>query len=885
MKILYTLFFLACLSMSAMAQGESPFISGELLVQLTANERIDELINDLSVVNGVATELTAKKDLSKLMHIWQLTFNDTAISNAEMKRAVAKHSTVSLVQFNHLVTKRETIPNDPLLDEQWHHVEGNDHDIDSDLAWDITTGGTTATGDEIVVCVIEGGDLMHEDLEANRWVNTQEIPDNGLDDDQNGYIDDYDGWNVNSEDDSGVFSGNHGTSVMGMIGARGDNEMGVVGANWDVKIMSVAGESVGNEASVVAAYNYPLTMRKLYNETGGTSGAFVVSTNASWGIDNGDPESVPLWNAVYDSLGVYGVLNCGATANNNVNIDVVGDIPTALPSDYMVSVTATNNNDVRTFSGFGQTTIDLGAPGASVWTTQPNNGYGNTSGTSFASPLTAGAIALIYSTPCPSFMALVHGDPQAGADYVREVLFEGTDPIPNLETECVTGGRLNVNNSINIILNTCSDSDCLIPFAVNATLQDTDDYLVSWGSLESMLSFDLRYRMVGDPDWIMVEDVLEDEFLLTDLLWCTSYEVQVSATCEEESSDWSGTLIINTVGCCESPAEAEIMVSGISDSDATISWPEILPAMSYNVLFGLAGGQLDLTEGITNTSIDITDLEPCTVYEFALQVVCEDETLEFTASFFFNTIGCGACSDLDFCESVSDDASEEWIESVLLNDMTNVSGSNDGYGDFTGDLDLITMLNPGGTYTIALEPGFDGFEYNEYFMVWMDLNQNGEFENDEIVYDAGESTTTSLTGEITVPEDAYPGSVRMRVGMKYVGGFGGEAPTPCEVYDYGEVEDYCITISDEVSVNDLAYAEEMTLFPNPANTELFVRWNGTEQAFIEVLDLTGRVVFTERLTANATLVVPTAPFANGSYIVRMRNANGTVDVKQFHVMH
>jgi serine protease len=885
MKQLYILFILASFSFTSFSQSESPFVPGELLVQLVENQQIDELINDLQFLNNEATALQAKKQLSAHMHIWQLSFDDATISNSEMKRAVSNHPATTLVQFNHLVTKRETVPNDPLLSSQWHHIESGDHDIDSDLAWDITTGGTTATGDEIVVCVIEGGDLMHEDLQENRWVNTQEIPDNGIDDDNNGFVDDYDGWNVQSEDDAGVFNGSHGTSVMGMIGARGDNDMGVVGANWDVKIMSVAGESVGNEASVVSAYNYPLVMRKLYNETGGSQGAFVVSTNASWGIDNGDPDDVPLWNAVYDSLGVYGVLNCGATANNNVNIDIVGDIPTALPSDYMISVTATNNSDVRTFSGYGATTIDLGAPGASVWTTQPNNGYGSTSGTSFASPLTAGAIALIYSTPCPSFMALVHGDPQSGADYVRQMLFEGTDPIANLETECVTGGRLNVNNSINLILNTCSESECLTPFAVNATLQDQGEYLVNWGSLSSMLSFDLRYRMVGDLDWILIENFVEDEYLLTNLVWCASYEVQVSAECTEEVSDWSNSLIINTVGCCEAPSAGTFTVGGISDTGATISWPAVLPATSYNILFGLAGGQLDLTEGITDITNVFANLEPCTVYEFVLQVVCEDETLEFTESFFFNTTGCGACSDLTFCESTADDASEEWIAGVSMNTLNSVTGSNDGYGDFTGDFDLVTTLNPGGTYSITLTPGFDGFEYNEHFVVWLDLNQNGIFDDEEVMYDAGEPTTVAITGEIVIPVDAYPGSLRMRVGMKYVGGFGGDAPTPCEVYDYGEVEDYCVTISTDISVNELAVAEEMTLFPNPASEQLFVKWGGNEKSVLEILDLTGRVVFSSQLSAAATEVVPTSQFAEGSYFARIRNENGTADVKQFHVMH
>ncbi len=101
----------------------------------------------------------------------------------------------------------------------------------------------------------------------------------------------------------------------------------IAGANWDVKLMVVTRDGI-SEAAVIESYTYPLEMRQLYNSTGGTKGAFVVATNSSWGIDNADPTDYPLWCAFYDSLGAVGVLSCGATANNNVNIDVVGDMPT-----------------------------------------------------------------------------------------------------------------------------------------------------------------------------------------------------------------------------------------------------------------------------------------------------------------------------------------------------------------------------------------------------------------------------------------------------------------------------------------------------------------------------------------------------------------------------
>jgi len=104
----------------------------------------------------------------------------------------------------------------------------------------------------------------------------------------------------------------------------------------------------------------------------GAEGAFVVAVNSSWGTDFGQPADAPLWCALYDSLGTYGVLSCAATANNNTNVDTMGDLPTACPSDYLISVTNTNSSDVKVNSaGYGVVTIDLGAPGNQIYSVLP----------------------------------------------------------------------------------------------------------------------------------------------------------------------------------------------------------------------------------------------------------------------------------------------------------------------------------------------------------------------------------------------------------------------------------------------------------------------------------------------------------------------------------
>lgn len=176
------------------------------------------------------------KELSKPMRIFLIKFDYNIISHQKFQSWLYKQNEVTIADYNYKVEVRSTIPNDPSFTNQWHHVNSNDADIDSDLAWDITTGGTTATNDDIVVCMLEGGggNLDHSDLTANRWTNNYETPNDNIDNDGNGYVDDFNGWNTGlNNDDYGT--GGHGTNCLGMIGAKGNNGLDVSGANWDVQ--------------------------------------------------------------------------------------------------------------------------------------------------------------------------------------------------------------------------------------------------------------------------------------------------------------------------------------------------------------------------------------------------------------------------------------------------------------------------------------------------------------------------------------------------------------------------------------------------------------------------------------------------------------------------
>ncbi|TAK43840.1 MAG: T9SS type A sorting domain-containing protein, partial [Saprospiraceae bacterium] len=617
------------------------------------------------------------------------------------------------------------------------------------------------------------------DLQGNLWFNVQEIPNNGIDDDGNGYVDDYEGWNIQTGDDN-VNPESHGTTVAGMIGAKGNNALLVTGINWNVKIMNVDFQGV-SEANALAAYTYPFVMRKRYNESGGATGAFIVSTNASWGIDNGNPADAPLWCAFYDSLGSVGILSCGATANNNVNIDVVGDLPTACPSEFMVAVTATDNHDVRTFSGYGVENIDVAAPGAQIVSINQNGGPTTASGTSFASPLTAGIIALLYSAPCSNLGPQALADPVGTALLVRDALYQGVDVVPNLLNEVKYGGRVNAYNSLLILLQSCGP--CPKPYGITFTDVIDTSATLSWFSTDSTLQTNLRFRLVGDTLWTEMDSVTSP-VAFTGLHGCSAYEVQLEDVCSDTTSGYA-SAIFETEGCCVAP---EVLVlSAITDSSVTATWNGVFAANTYSLKLTTDAGE-EVFEGLTDTSLILGMLEPCMAYGIQIQTVCDTGATGFGPLSEFITFGCGTCTDLAYCPSNSANATEEWIGNVTLNTIGNTTGSDNGYGDYTG---ISTNLETYHQYALSLSPAYAAGGFPEWFKVWIDFNQNGEF-NDagEMVYNAGATTQSTLNGSIIVPSTAVSGSTRMRVVMQF-----NQEPGVCNVnFNYGEVEDYCLNI-------------------------------------------------------------------------------------------
>jgi subtilisin family serine protease len=296
-------------------------------------------------------------------------------------------------------------------------------------AW---AAGKTGSSTVYVGIIDEGYMFNHEDLAANAGVNPGEVAGNGRDDDGNGYIDDVRGWDFDGNNNS-VFDGtqdDHGTHVAGTIGAVGGNGRGVAGVVWNVKMLGgkFLGRNGGTTANAIRAVDYFTDLKTRH-------GLDIVATSNSWG---GGGFSQGLQDAI-TRAGNAGILFIAAAGNSTLNCETSNCFPAEYPNANVIAVASiTSTGAISSFSNYGRTTIDIGAPGTGIWSTVPgrNNtsSYAAYSGTSMATPHVSGAAALFKSL-----------NPGASAAQVKAGILNAATPTASLNGLVVSNGRLNVS--------------------------------------------------------------------------------------------------------------------------------------------------------------------------------------------------------------------------------------------------------------------------------------------------------------------------------------------------------------------------------------------------------------------------------------------------------
>jgi subtilisin family serine protease len=383
-------------------------------------------------------------------------------------------------------------PNDPLLSDLWglHNLGQTggteDADIDALEAWEVTTGSSS-----IVVGVIDSGvDYMHEDLAANIWTNPGDpwsdpndpATGDGVDNDGNGYVDDYRGWDFRNDDNDPMDDYDHGTHVAGTIGAVGNNGIGIVGVNWNVKIMPLKFLSYygyGTTADAIEAINYAAW----FEDSSGNK-IVRVTSNSYGGGKNSKAEK--------DAIKASGALFVASAGNSGSNRKMY---PAGYPLDNIVAVAATDHDDeLWSGSNYGSW-VHLAAPGVNVLSTVPEaidpNKYASFTGTSMACPHVSGTAGLILAE-----------FPSDTVPQLKARILDNVDVLPGLSGKVSTSGRLNANGA----LGGSGPTDTTPPDPITdleVTGTTSDSVTLEWtatgddGSYGTAYLYDLRYRMDG----------------------------------------------------------------------------------------------------------------------------------------------------------------------------------------------------------------------------------------------------------------------------------------------------------------------------------------------------------------------------------------------------
>lgn len=414
-------------------------MAGELLIKMR-----DDLVlplsseGRLSVLDG--THKVAGAELKRSYSAFPKVALVEVDESRSLESAIAAYKESGLIErvsYNY-IRKASVLPDDPLLQSgsQWGienagqlgGIEGAD--IGASEAWDVVND---ASG--IVVAVLDSGiRYTHEDLAANMWVNPGEIPGNGIDDDNNGYIDDIHGINTVGFDGSRTAENEgdpmddlgHGTHVAGIVGAVGDNGIGVSGVAWNTRLMALKfldSDGEGTDADAIECINYA-------RENG------VRIINSSWG----GLDFNPLLGDAIEAANAEGIFFVASAGNESRDNDDHPNYPASYAYPNVVSVTATDKRDgMAVFANYGETEVELAAPGVGIHSTyfRSDSDYRSLSGTSMAAPFVSGSIALLITEfPGESMAAILNR------------LYASTDTLESLARRCRTGGRLNLARAL-----------------------------------------------------------------------------------------------------------------------------------------------------------------------------------------------------------------------------------------------------------------------------------------------------------------------------------------------------------------------------------------------------------------------------------------------------
>ena len=418
-------------SLTTSLTDNQDFVPDELLVKFKPGQSESAKGKALARIGGSVSEKIHTKAMEKFGDNEGIYLIHCSLNALEARDKI-KGDEIEYAEPNYIYT-HDAIVNDPYFTSGSLWGMNGAYGTNAPTPWGI---GHTGLSSVVVGVIDEGIQFEHPDLLGQIWTNTYD-PIDGVDNDGNGYIDDIHGWDFDGNNNT-IYDGGkagksdqHGTHVAGTIGAKANNGIGVVGVNWNITIISTKflGARGGTTANAIKAVDY-ITDLKIRHSMN------IVATNNSWGGGG----SSTLLAAAIERANAANILFIAAAGNGNSkgigqNNDVVASYPSNYTNANVIAVAAIDNaGKLASFSNYGATTVDLGAPGVGIWSTVAYNTYASYSGTSMATPHVTGAAALWASTHTG-----------ATAADIKAALLNSATPTASLAGKTVTGGRLNVS--------------------------------------------------------------------------------------------------------------------------------------------------------------------------------------------------------------------------------------------------------------------------------------------------------------------------------------------------------------------------------------------------------------------------------------------------------
>jgi subtilisin family serine protease len=425
---------------TAFTKAGVPFVKGEMLVKARSQAALERFVAQESSEYGFLMEREAIAKSSDSQGSW---YKIKVAADADMNAAAAaarESAGILVVEPNYIYSINiggrnpgtnpgsqgpdfepvPALPTEPEADPDLQKLYGLQR-VNAAKAWETTAGSK----DVIVANIDTGADYNHKDLINNVWRNSAEIPGDGIDNDNNGLVDDVVGWDFRDKDARPFDDNQHGSHTFGSIAATGGNGVGISGVAQRASVMVLrflgGAQGSGTSEDAIKCIDYATE-----------NGAQIMSN--SWG---GGAYSQALFDSI-KKANDKGILFIAAAGNSGENNDSSDSYPANYNLPNVLSVAATDSSDtLASFSNFGVKKVHLAAPGVNILSTVPGNRYASFSGTSMATPHVAGAAALLKSA-----------FPQMKAVELKKVLMESVDEVASLNGKVTTGGRLNVAKAL-----------------------------------------------------------------------------------------------------------------------------------------------------------------------------------------------------------------------------------------------------------------------------------------------------------------------------------------------------------------------------------------------------------------------------------------------------